>query len=84
MLTGKKVIIGITASIAAYKIPFVIRLLKKAGAEVQIIMTPAAKDFVTPLTLSTLTERPVLVNFFDKDISDCFFKTSTNVTNKFF
>ena len=67
MLTGKKVIIGITASIAAYKIPFVIRLLKKAGAEVQIIMTPAAKDFVTPLTLSTLTERPVLVNFFDKD-----------------
>ena len=67
MLTGKKVIIGITASIAAYKIPFVIRLLKKAGAEVQIIMTPAARDFVTPLTLSTLTERPVLIDFFDKD-----------------
>ncbi len=66
MLTGKKIIIGITASIAAYKIPFVIRLLKKAGAEVQIIMTPSARDFVTPLTLATLTERPVLIDFFDK------------------
>ncbi len=66
MLTGKKIIIGITASIAAYKIPFVIRLLKKAGAEVQIIMTPSAVDFVTPLTLATLTERPVLIDFFDK------------------
>ncbi|HJN06505.1 MAG TPA: flavoprotein, partial [Bacteroidales bacterium] len=67
MLTGKKIIIGITGSIAAYKIPFLIRLLKKAGAEVQVIMTPAALDFVTPLTLSTLTERPVLINFFDKN-----------------
>lgn len=67
MLTGKKIIIGITGSIAAYKIPFLIRLLKKAGAEVQIVMTPAAKDFVTPLTLSTLCERPVLIDFFNKD-----------------
>lgn len=67
MLTGKKIIIGITASIAAYKVPLIIRLLKKAGAEVQIIMTPAAKDFVTPLTLATLSERPVLVDLFDKD-----------------
>ncbi len=65
MLAGKKIIIGITGSIAAYKIPFLIRLLKKAGAEVQVIMTPAAKDFVTPLTLSTLSERPVLIEFFD-------------------
>ena len=65
-LSGKKIIIGITASIAAYKIPFVIRLLKKAGAEVQVILTPAAHDFVTPLTLSTLSERPVLTEFFDK------------------
>lgn len=65
MLAGKKIIIGITGSIAAYKIPFLIRLLKKAGAEVQVIMTPAAKDFVTPLTLSTLSERPVLIDFFD-------------------
>ena len=67
MLKGKKIIIGITGSIAAYKIPLVIRLLKKEGAEVQIIMTPAAKDFVTPLTLSALSERPVLIDFFDKD-----------------
>ena len=67
MLSGKKIIIGITGSIAAYKVPFIVRLLKKAGAEVQIIMTPSAKDFVTPLTLATLTERPVLIDFFDKD-----------------
>ncbi len=67
MLTGKKIIIGITGSIAAYKIPFIIRLLKKAGAEVQILMTPAARDFVTPLTLATLSERPVLIDFFNKD-----------------
>ena len=66
MLAGKKIIIGITGSIAAYKVPFIIRLLKKSGAEVQIIVTPAAKDFVTPLTLSTLSERPVLTDFFDK------------------
>jgi len=66
-LSGKKIIIGITASIAAYKIPFVIRLLKKAGAEVQIILTPAARDFVTPLTLSTLSELPVLTDFFDEN-----------------
>lgn len=65
-LSGKKIVIGITASIAAYKIPFVIRLLKKAGAEVQIILTPSARDFVTPLTLSTLSERPVLTDFFDE------------------
>jgi phosphopantothenoylcysteine decarboxylase/phosphopantothenate--cysteine ligase len=66
MLKGKKIIIGITASIAAYKIPLLVRLLKKAGAEVQIIITPAAKDFVTPLTLSTLSGNPVLSELYDK------------------
>jgi len=66
MFKGKKIIIGITGSIAAYKIPFLVRLLKKQGAEVQIILTPFAKEFVTPLTLSTLTEKPVLTDFFDK------------------
>jgi len=72
MLKGKKIIIGITGSIAAYKIPFLVRLLKKQGAEVQVILTPFAKDFVTPLTLSTLTERPVLIDFFnEKDGSWC-------------
>lgn len=65
MLAGKKIIIGVTGSIAAYKIPFLIRLLKKAGAEVQVIMTPAATDFITPLTVSTLCERPVLIDFFN-------------------
>ena len=66
MLKGKKIIIGITGSIAAYKIPLLIRLLKKEGAEVQIVMTPFASEFVTPLTLSTLYEKPVLAHFFDK------------------
>lgn len=66
MLKNKKIIIGITGSIAAYKVPFLIRLLKKEGADVKIIMTEAAKDFVTPLTLSTLSESPVLSEFFDR------------------
>ena len=66
MLKGKKIIIGITGSIAAYKIPLLIRLLKKEMAEVQIVMTPFASEFVTPLTLSTLSEKPVLIDFFDK------------------
>ncbi len=66
MLKGKKIIIGITGGIAAYKTPFLVRLLKKEGAEVQVIMTPFATEFVTPLTLSTLSEKPVLTEFFDK------------------
>ena len=65
MIKGKKIIIGITASIAAYKIPFLIRLLKKEGADVQVILTPKAVDFVTPLTLSTLSQRPVLIEPFN-------------------
>jgi phosphopantothenoylcysteine decarboxylase/phosphopantothenate--cysteine ligase len=60
MLKGKKILIGITGSIAAYKIPYLVRLLKKEGAEVTTILTPTAFDFVTPLTLSTLSEKPVL------------------------
>jgi phosphopantothenoylcysteine decarboxylase / phosphopantothenate---cysteine ligase len=65
MLKDKKIVIGITASIAAYKIPFLVRLLVKEGAEVRIIMTPAAGDFVTPLTLSTLSRNPVLTEPFN-------------------
>jgi phosphopantothenoylcysteine decarboxylase/phosphopantothenate--cysteine ligase len=64
-LSGKKILIGISAGIAAYKTPYLIRLLKKAGAEVQVVITPTAKDFVTPLTLSTLSENPVLSEPFD-------------------
>ncbi len=65
MLKGKKIIIGITGSIAAYKIPLLIRLLKKEEAEIQVVMTPAATDFVTPLSLSVLSENPVLIDSFD-------------------
>ena len=67
MLTGKKILIGITGSIAAYKIPLLVRLLKKQGAEVQVVMTDAAKDFVTPLTLATLSGLPVLSKGFDPE-----------------
>lgn len=67
MLKGKKILIGITGSIAAYKIPFLIRLLKKEGAEVQIILSPYAKEFVTPLTLATLSENAVLHEFHKRD-----------------
>jgi phosphopantothenoylcysteine decarboxylase / phosphopantothenate---cysteine ligase len=62
MLKGKKILIGITGSIAAYKMPILVRLLIKAGAEVRVIMTPPAKDFVSPLTLSTLSKNPVLAD----------------------
>lgn len=65
MLKGKKILIGITGGIAAYKIPLLIRLLKKEGAEVQVITTPSARDFVTPLTLATLSQKPVIDGFFD-------------------
>ena len=66
-LSGKKILIGITGSIAAYKIPFLVRFLVKEGAEVKIIMTEAAKDFVSPLTLSTLSKNPVLSKLFEED-----------------
>lgn len=62
MLQGKKILIGVTGSIAAYKIAFLTRLLIKAGAEVQIVMTNEAAAFITPLTLSTLSRNPVLQN----------------------
>ena len=64
MLEGKKIVLGVTGSIAAYKAAMLVRLLVKEGAEVQVVMTPAAKEFITPLTLSTLSGRPVLCDFF--------------------
>ena len=67
MLNGKKIILGITGSIAAYKAAFLVRLLVKNGAEVKVIMTPAAKEFITPLTLSTLSGNPILIDLFKKD-----------------
>ncbi|MEI6900164.1 MAG: bifunctional phosphopantothenoylcysteine decarboxylase/phosphopantothenate--cysteine ligase CoaBC [Bacteroidota bacterium] len=66
MLQGKKVVLGITGSIAAYKIPLLVRLLIKEGAEVKVIMTPNATDFVSPLTLSTLSKNPVVYESFHK------------------
>jgi len=67
MLNGKKILIGVTGSIAAYKIILLVRLLVKAGAEVRIVMTPAAKDFVAPLTLSTLSKNPVVIDLFNEN-----------------
>lgn len=64
MLEGKKIVLGVTGSIAAYKAAMLVRLLVKEGAEVQVVMTPSAKEFITPLTLSTLSGRPVLCDFF--------------------
>ena len=67
MLKGKKIVLGVTGSIAAYKAALLVRLLVKEGAEVQVVMTPAAKEFITPLTLSTLSGRPVLSEFFNSN-----------------
>lgn len=67
MLQGKKILLGITGSIAAYKAAFLVRLLVKEGAEVQVVMTPSAVSFITPLTLATLSGRPVLTELSDKD-----------------
>lgn len=63
VLSGKKILLGISGGIAAYKSPLIVRLLKSLGAEVKIVMTPSAKDFVTPLTLSTLSNHPVYSTF---------------------
>lgn len=65
MLKGKKIVLGITGSIAAYKAIYLLRLLVKEGAEVKVLMTPAAKDFVSTLTLSTLSKNPVLTDLSD-------------------
>lgn len=66
MLEGKKIVLGITGSIAAYKACQIIRLLVKAGAEVQVVITPAGKEFITPITLSALTQKPVISEFFSQ------------------
>jgi phosphopantothenoylcysteine decarboxylase/phosphopantothenate--cysteine ligase len=66
MFKGRKILIGITGSIAAYKAIYLVRHLVKAGAEVKVVMTPSSKDFVSSLTLSTLSKNPVLVDLFDE------------------
>ena len=66
MLTGKKIVLGITGSIAAYKSCLIIRELINSGAEVQVVITPAGKEFITPITLSALTHKPVVSEFFSQ------------------
>ena len=67
MLTNKKILLCITGSVAAYKAILLVRLLIKAGAEVKVIMTPAAKEFVSPLVLSTLSKNKVHIELFEED-----------------
>lgn len=67
ILSGKNIVLGVTAGIAAYKSATLVRLLIKAGANVKVVMTPASKDFITPLTLSTLSKNPVHSTFVDED-----------------
>lgn len=66
-LAGKNILLGITGSIAAYKAAMLCRLLKTAGADVRVVMTPLAKQFITPLTMATLSKNPILVEFFDSE-----------------
>ncbi|HRE77063.1 MAG TPA: bifunctional phosphopantothenoylcysteine decarboxylase/phosphopantothenate--cysteine ligase CoaBC [Flavobacterium sp.] len=67
VLNGKKILLGVTGGIAAYKTASLVRLFIKAGAQVQVVMTPASKDFVTPLTLSTLSKNPVFSEFYNEE-----------------
>jgi len=69
-LKGKHIIVGITGGIAAYKAAILVRLLVKDGAEVRVIMTPLAKEFITPLTMATLSKNPILVDFFNPENGD--------------
>jgi len=69
-LKGKHIILGVTGGIAAYKAAFLVRLLVKRGAEVKVVITPLAKQFITPLTLATLSKNPVLTDFFNPENGD--------------
>ena len=70
MLAGKHIILGVTGSIAAYKAASLVRLLVKEGAEVKVVMTPLAKEFITPLTMATLSKNPILVDFYNPENGD--------------
>ncbi len=67
MLDGKHILVGVTGSIAAYKAAILVRALVKEGAEVRVVMTPLAKEFITPLTMATVSKNPILVDFFDPE-----------------
>ncbi len=66
-MKGKKIVVGVTGSIAAYKSAVLVRMLVRAGAEVRVVMTPIAKEFITPLTMATLSKHPVPVEFFNPE-----------------
>lgn len=70
MLKGKKIVVGITGSIAAYKAAILVRLLVKEGADVKVIMTSLAKEFITPLTMATLSKHPIMVEFYNPENGD--------------
>lgn len=70
MLKGKNILVGITGGIAAYKVASLIRLLVKEGAGVKVVMTPLAKEFITPLTIATLSKSPILVDFYNPENGD--------------
>ena len=70
LLSGKKILLGISGGIAAYKTPFLVRQIVQHGAEVKVVITPSAKDFVTPLTLATLSKNPVLSTFTATDLDN--------------
>ncbi len=70
LLKGKKILLAVTGSIAAYKAAILVRMLVKEGAEVKVLMTPLAKEFITPLTLATLSKNPILVDFFNPENGD--------------
>ena len=70
MLQGKHILLGITGSIAAYKAAMLCRLLRTAGADVKVIMTPTAKAFITPLTMATLSKHPIAVEFYNPENGD--------------
>ncbi len=67
MLEGKNIIVGVTGSIAAYKAAILVRSLVRAGADVRVLMTPLAREFITPLTMATLSKHPILVEFFNPE-----------------
>src|SRR5690554_4556169 len=70
MIKGKRIVIGISGGIAAYKIALLIRILKQKGAEVKCVLTPASSDFISPLTVSTLSQNPVYSDFWNKETGE--------------
>ena len=81
ILSGKHIVLGVTAGIAAYKTAFLVRLLTKAGADVRVVMTPAAKEFITPLTLSTLSNHPVISNFTNEEDENAVWNNPVSYTH---